>query len=231
MIQLTIAYNFLGFCLAGLFYGPLSECYGRRRVMVIGNALLLIGAMGCVFAPSIQWLLVSRFIQGIGASTSAVVVFAMIADAYQGGDKAVKYIGIMNSVLTTLMAMAPVAGGFINEAVGWRGNYSVVAIVCLISWVLLFFMLPETRMERETFSLKKVLKDYKKLLTSSKFISSSLVPSLGYSAYISFVVCGSFLYMETFGMSTVAYALHQGSIVGAFSIVSILSGKLIGKFG
>jgi len=230
MIQLTIAYNFLGFCLASVCYGPLSEAYGRRNVMVAGNALLLIGAALCVVAPNITLLLVARFIQGIGAATSAVVAFAMVADAYQG-DKAVKFMGIMNSILTTLMAVAPVVGSFINEAVGWRGNYGIVALVCLISWILLLLMLPETRPTRERFSLSKVVADYKQLLASRHFMSASMVPSLLYAAYLTFVACGSFLYMETFGLSIIAYALHQGFIVATFSFVSIFVGRLIDKFG
>lgn len=174
-IQLTIAYNFLGFCIGGLFFGPLSECYGRRRMMIIGNTLLLIGAVGCVFAPSVFWLLISRFIQGVGASTS-VVVFAIIADNYQG-DKAVKFIGIMDATLTVVMAIAPTLGSFINEAVGWRGNYATVAVICLISWTLLLLALPETKKERVNFSLKKMMQDYRKLLSSPKFIALSLIPS------------------------------------------------------
>ncbi|WP_254229636.1 MULTISPECIES: MFS transporter [Wolbachia] len=152
-IQLTIAYNFLGVCIGGLFFGPLSECYGRRRMMIIGNTLLLIGAVGCVFALSVSWLLISRFIQGIGVSTS-VVVFAIIADSYKGNE-AVKFIGIMNSIITVLIAIAPVLGSFINKIVGWRGNYASVAILCFISWVLLLFLLPETKKDRDIFSLKK----------------------------------------------------------------------------
>ncbi|WP_374699324.1 multidrug effflux MFS transporter [Wolbachia endosymbiont (group A) of Limnophora tigrina] len=228
-IQLTIAYNFLGFCIGGLFFGPLSECYGRRRIMIIGNTLLLVGAVGCVFAPSIFWLLISRFVQGIGVSTS-VVVFAIIADSYQG-DKAVKFIGIMNSVLTVVMAIAPVLGSFINEIVGWRGNYATVAILCLISWVLLLFLLPETKKDRDIFSLKKMMKDYRKLLSSPRFVTLSLVPSLFSAAYMSFITCGPFLYMKTFGLSSTIYALHQGAIVGSFSLISLFSSKILKKLG
>ncbi|WP_265031060.1 multidrug effflux MFS transporter [Wolbachia endosymbiont (group B) of Athalia cordata] len=228
-IQLTIAYNFLGFCIGGLFFGPLSECYGRRRIMIIGNTLLLIGAVGCVFAPSVFSLLISRFIQGIGASTS-VVVFAIVADSYQG-DKAIKFIGIMNSVLTVVMAIAPVLGSFINEIVGWRGNYATVAILCLISWVLLLFLLPETKKDRDIFSLKKMMKDYRKLLSSSKFMVLSLQQSLFSAAYMSFITCGPFLYMETFVLSSTIYALHQGAIVGSFSLISLFSIKILKKFG
>ncbi|MDG7053223.1 MAG: multidrug effflux MFS transporter [Wolbachia endosymbiont of Alcedoecus sp.] len=228
-IQLTIAYNFLGFCIGGLFFGPLSECYGRRRIMIIGDTLLLVGAVGCVFAPSVFWLLISRFIQGIGVSTS-VVVFAIVADSYKG-DEAVKFIGIMNSVLTVVMAVAPVLGSFINEIVGWRGNYTSVAILCLISWVLLLFLLPETKKDRDIFNLKKMMKDYGKLSLSSKFMALSLIMSLFSAAYMSFITCGPFLYMETFGLPSAIYALHQSAIVGSFSLVSLFTGKILQKLG
>ncbi|MBA8769921.1 multidrug effflux MFS transporter [Wolbachia pipientis] len=228
-IQLTIAYNFLGFCIGGLFFGPLSECYGRRRIMIIGNTLLLVGAVGCVFAPSIFWLLISRFVQGIGVSTS-VVVFAIVADSYKG-DEAVKFIGIMNSVLTVVMAIAPVLGSFINEIVGWRGNYATVAILCLISWVLLLLALPETKKDCDIFSLKKMMKDYRKLLSNPRFVTLSLMSSLFSAAYMSFITCGPFLYMKTFGLSSTIYALHQGAIVGCFSLISLFAGKILQKLG
>ncbi|MBA8755792.1 multidrug effflux MFS transporter [Wolbachia pipientis] len=228
-IQLTIAYNFLGFCIGGLFFGPLSECYGRRRIMIIGNTLLLVGAVGCVFAPSIFWLLISRFVQGLGVSTS-VVVFAIVADSYKG-DEAVKFIGIMNSVLTVVMAIAPVLGSFINEIVGWRGNYATVAILCLISWVLLLLALPETKKDRDIFSLKKTIKDYRKLLSNPRFVTLSLMSSLFSAAYMSFITCGPFLYMKTFGLSSTIYALHQGAIVGCFSLISLFAGKILQKLG
>ncbi|WP_265042943.1 multidrug effflux MFS transporter [Wolbachia endosymbiont (group A) of Scambus nigricans] len=228
-IQLTIAYNFLGFCIGGLFFGPLSECYGRRRIMIIGNTLLLIGAVGCVFAPSIFWLLISRFVQGIGVSTS-VVVFAIVADSYKG-DEAVKFIGIMNSVLTVVMAIAPVLGSFINEIVGWRGNYATVAILCLISWVLLLLALPETKKDRDIFSLKKTMKDYRKLLSNPRFVTLSLISSLFSAAYMLFITCGPFLYMKTFSLSSTIYALHQGAIVGCFSLISLFAGKILQKLG
>ncbi|MBY0461938.1 MAG: multidrug effflux MFS transporter [Alphaproteobacteria bacterium] len=225
IIQLTLAYNFFGFCCASFIYGPLSECYGRRKIMVWGNFLLLIGAFGCVYAPTISFLLVSRFIQGVGAATSAVVVFAMVADVYQK-HKAVKVISIMNSLLTTLMAIAPVVGAFINQWVGWRGNYGFIALICFVSWILLWLFLSETKKKRETLKVKNVLNDYKTLFLSSKLIYASLLPSLLYTTYISFIACASFLYIETFGMSLTAYALHQAAIVSCFSITSLFVEKI-----
>jgi DHA1 family bicyclomycin/chloramphenicol resistance-like MFS transporter len=230
MIQYTIAINFLGFCVASLFYGALSDSYGRRPIMVIGNALMMIGALGCVWSPSIEVLLISRFIQGVGASTSAVVVFAMIADRYNGAE-ALKRIGIMNSALTVFMSVAPIAGSFLNQAIGWRGNYGVVAALSLLSWVLLVFFLPETREERSDFSMKQLTKDYKHVLSSPTFIYASSVPSLLCAAYMAFIACAAFLYTKTFGLSLNGYALHQGLIIGGFALMSLFAGGLMQRFG
>ena len=229
-VQLTVAVNFAGFCLAALVYGPLSEAYGRRPLMVIGNLIMVLGAVGCVFAPDLPLLLLARFVQGVGASASAVVVFAMIADAYQC-EKSARLIGVMNSFLTTAMALAPVLGGFINEAIGWRGNYGLVALVAVVSWVLLALYLPETRQERNIISMRKIIADFKKLLSSSRFMVYAIVPSTCGAAYFSFIACAAFLYQQTYQVNIVEYSLHQGIIVGAFSLVSSFSSNLSSRMG
>ena len=230
MIQYTIAINFLGFCFASLLYGALSDTYGRRPIMIMGNAIMLVGAIGCVWSPSIEILLLARFIQGIGASTSAVVVFAMIADTYKGTD-AIKRIGIMNSALTIFMSVAPIAGSYINQAIGWRGNYAVVAALSLLSWLLLVFFLPETRQERSSFSMKQLACDYKRVFSNKTFIYSSSVPSLLSAAYMAFIACAAFLYTKTYGLSLNGYALHQGLIIGGFAVMSIFAGNLMERIG
>lgn len=230
IIQLTVAYNFLGFCLAAVFYGPLSDRYGRRLLMIIGNGLLLLGAAGCVVAPTIELLLVARFIQGIGASASAVVTSAIIADVYQG-PKMVKALTTMNSALTILMAIAPVMGGFINKVIGWWENYLLVAIICALSWGLLVLYLPETKHEKSSNGLAEILRDYNMMVRSSRFIAHAMVPTLLYACYITFVTCAPFLYIETFGLSVIAYALHQGCIVASFTLMNFFANEIIQKIG
>ena len=230
LVQMTIAINFIGFALSGLLYGPLSDAFGRRKVMIYGNGLLLLGASGCVFAPTIEWLLVSRFIQGTGAAASAVIAFAMVADAYQD-EKASHFIGIMNSALTACMAIAPILGSFIFNAVGWRGSYGSVALLCLVSWILFVFYLPETKPEMEPLRLKKILSDYVTLITNKTFVAMAFVPNILCAGYFSFIACSPFWYMDEMGLSVIQYALYQGSIVATFALVSILSSRLITRFG
>ncbi|WP_115712619.1 MFS transporter [Legionella sainthelensi] len=230
VIQATITYNFLGYFLGALLYGPLSDSFGRRKMMLFGNAILSIGAVGCFYAPSIDFLLVSRFIQGIGASTSVVLVFTMIADLYQG-EKAMKLIGMMNAALSIIMACAPLLGGVINQAIGWRGNYGTVAIFSVFVWVLLLFLLPESKNQLDRFNTKKMMGDYRQLLTSSQFITASMVPSLLFAAYMSYIVGSAFLYIETFGLSTLTFVVHQAIIVASFAITSMYASKIIPIFG
>jgi DHA1 family bicyclomycin/chloramphenicol resistance-like MFS transporter len=230
LTQMTIALNFFGFCLASGFYGPLSDTFGRRKVMLIGNAIMLVGSIGCALAHSIEYLLFSRFIQGIGASTSAVVAFAMVADVYSE-EKSAKLVGTMNSLITVFMSIAPIAGGFINESLGWRGNYSVIAVLSIVSWLMLYLWLPETKDKFNPLSYKKIANDFQTLFTDSRFMLASLVPSIFFAGWMSFVSCGSFLYMETYDLPIMSYALHQGFVIAVFSGVSLYAGQILQTIG
>lgn len=224
-IQLTIAYDCLGCCLACPFYGPLADAYGRRPVMIWGNIILMLGAVGCVVAPTISLLLFSRFIQGIGTATSLSVVFAMIADVYKG-EKGVRAIGMMNSILTGCMAISPVAGAFIFQFIGWRGTYGTVALVCIASVIMLVLYLPETRPSNEPLRLRTVARNYGQLLQDMPFMSASTIPSILYAGVFSFVACAPFLYMSTLKLPLVTYACNQGLVVAAYAVTNFFAGRL-----
>lgn len=233
MVGMTITYNLIGFCIASVIYGPLSEYYGRRKVMILGNGILSIGALGCAIAPSIEFLLISRLIQGFGAATSAVIVSAIIADVYNH-QKATSLYGIMNAIFTSVMSLAPILGGFITMHVGFRGNYSFVAIICISAWILLLKYLPETLKEEDrakNLGIKEIGLNYKKLLSSKLFMASTIVPSLLYCGYLSFVAVAPFIYMNEFELTLLGYTSHQAIAVFAFALVSIFAGRVTKLFG
>lgn len=230
LTQMTISINFVGYAIASVFVGPLSESYGRRSVMILGNAIMLTGAVGCVFADSIETLLFSRFIEGLGASTSPVLAFTMISDIYSGS-KAAKLIGQLTSLLTIFMAIAPIAGGFITKQLGWRGNYTVVAVACLLSWLFLVFKLPETKRSFTKLNGLQIGHNYLSLLTNEVFVCATCIPILGYAGFISFVTLAPFLYMETFKLSIMEYVFHQGAIILTFSCICMYIGRIIDWLG
>lgn len=225
MVSLTITFNLLGFCMAALFYGPLAERYGRRPIMIIGNGILAIGAIGCVLSSNMLWLLISRFFQGIGAATSAVVVSVIIADVYSVR-KAARLYGVMNAVFTLLIALAPILGGFINLRVGWRGNYAVVALIATVSWFLLLIYLPETQLKRTKNNVFKVITDYRRILSHAVFLSAAIIPSLLYACYMTFVAIAPFIYRQFFALDMLSYIIHQSIIILVSAITSACSGQV-----
>ncbi|NQY42321.1 MAG: MFS transporter [Legionellales bacterium] len=225
IVGLTITMNLVGFCVSALLYGPLSDIFGRRRIMLIGNGILFIGSLGCVIAQSIESLLFSRFIQGLGAATSAVVISVIISDRYKINE-ASKLYGIMNAIFTTLMAISPMIGGFINNIIGWRGNYGIVSFICLVSWLLLAVFLPETIRKKRSINLSKILIEYYTLLTHKKFLCAAIIPSFLYSSYIVFVTISPFIYMHIFELNIFDYILNITIVVFSFVIVSINANKI-----
>lgn len=230
LVQQTITYNFLGFFIGGLIYGPLSDSLGRRKTMLLGSVIMLIGALGCTLANSIETLLISRFIQGLGAGTPVVVVYAIIADRYQGLE-CFKIIGWVNAAISSLMALAPLFGGLVNAYLGWRGNYAVVVIITLLSLIMLTLALPETKTERTSLRVKQTLCDYFKLGGSYAFLRVSLIPSLLFAAYMVFVASSAFLYMKTYHLPVTNFVLHFFLVVASFAVPSLFASKITALIG
>jgi DHA1 family bicyclomycin/chloramphenicol resistance-like MFS transporter len=229
VIEGTISINFLGFCISALFYGPLSDRFGRRPMLLLGTVLFLIGSLSCALASTIEMILISRFIQGLGAAGSFVVVFTMISDAYKENE-ATRWIGLLNSILTATMAFAPILGGYLNVYFGWSSCYSFVAFLTTIQMILLYVYLPETR-KGQNIQIKEVISHYIELATSFRFIQSSLVPTLVAGGYMAFVSVIPFLYRDQLGMPLSQFAWHQTAIISSFSVVSYYSNKIASYFG
>lgn len=222
--------NFLGFCIAALFYGPLSDRFGRRPVLILGTVLFLLGSISCSFAPTIEMILVSRFIQGLGAAGSFVVVFTMISDAYKDNE-ATKWIGRLNAILTSTMALAPILGGYLNLYFGWSSCYTAVAILTTIQLALLYFYLPETHQGQSSIRIKNVMSDYRQLLSSFRFLQSSFIPTMLAGAYMAFVSVIPFLYRNELSMPLSEFAWHQSAIIASFSLFSFYANRIANYFG
>ncbi len=229
-VQLTLSLNFLGFCLAGLFYGPLSDSFGRRPIMLIGNLIFLLAAIGTTTTTDINMLIIWRFLQGVGAAATYTIVFAIIADAYKG-ERASQLINRLNGYLTAVMAGAPMAGGIIVEGLGWRSTYGFVAVLCFFSMLLMTFFLSETNHHRHPFKPKQIIKDFGRLIADKDFISLTLGLSLQCAGYMAFVAAAVFVYIDQFQLSLLGFTLHQGCVIAAFSGVSFFGGQINRQIG
>jgi len=229
VIEGTISLNFFGFCIASLLYGPLSDRFGRRPVLLFGTVLFLIGSLCCSLAPTIEMILIARFVQGLGAAGSFVIVFTMISDAYKDNE-ATHWIGVLNAILTATMALSPILGGYLNVYFGWSSCYSFVAMMTTVQLILLCKYLPETH-RRQIVKADGAIKDYIQLLSTFRFLQSSFVPTLLAGAYMAFVSVIPFLYRDQLGMSLSQFSWHQAAIISSFSVMSYYANRVSGYFG
>jgi DHA1 family bicyclomycin/chloramphenicol resistance-like MFS transporter len=225
LLQMTLSLNFLGFCLGGVVYGPLSDTLGRRPTLLIGCGIYVLGGIGCALTQSIESLLLFRFIQGLGASSGCVILYAMIADIYPP-KKMAWFHGIMNAILTIVMASAPLVGAMINQAFGWRAPLITIAGCSFLTLLMILYLLPETLETKIPSSLKKIFKDYQSLLKNREFMLLTIGPSLLIGVYLTFVGTASFFYQTQLGLPIMTFAIHQGFVLISFALVSMFSGKL-----
>lgn len=229
-IQATLSLNLLGFCIAALFFGPLADSFGRKKLMVAGFVIFGICSAGCSITNDLSSLLAYRFFQGLGASSTWVLAYAIIADLYQG-KLATKYIGLINGVATAFMAIAPAMGSLLCKTCGWRYTYGVVSVLSWASLIMIIFGLPETLKEKKPFKTKQTLADFWMLLNHPEFMLYTLVPSIICAAYMAYIAVAPFLYIDKLQMSFDEYALHQSLIIASFSFISFKTDWFLEKFG
>lgn len=229
VIEGTISLNFLGFCISALFYGPLSDRFGRRPILLAGTVLYLIGSICCACASSIEMILAARLIQGLGAAGSFVIVFTMISDAFSEKE-ATHWIGMLNALLTATMAFSPILGGYLNACFGWTSCYTVIAGMAILQLILLCLYLPETR-QGKPVEVKEIVRDYCELTRSFRFMQSSFIPTLISGGYMAFVSVIPFLYRDELGMPLNEFSWHQAAMIGSFSLVSYFANRIANYFG
>ena len=231
-ISLILSVNFAGLCVAGLVAGPLSDSYGRRKILLGGLLLFMISSLGCVATNNFSWMLFWRLLQGMAASVPAVVAGATLFDKYSP-EKAGKLIGILNSIISAAMAGAPIVGAWISEIFDWRANFIVILALAIISFLGTILFLEETlpQNKRRALNIASIGKDYLKLSKSLKFLTYTLISHFPITVIIVYIANLSVILINHLGMDLVTCSYYQATTMGMFIIFSLLSVRLIDKKG
>lgn len=215
-IQLTLTLYFIGFGFSQFIYGPISDSFGRRKTIMVGCVIFLIGGFICTFATSLLMLILGRFISGVGAGAGSTLSRAIISDIYTGQNIAKAWSYITTSLILSLM-IAPVTGGYIQELLGWKYNFLIPTIYGAIILILVYLFLPETntKFNNNCLNLKVIIYNYYSLFTNYKFMGYNLCSTLAYSGILIYFQLSSLLIMGKMGLSPIIYG--KLSIFIAFS--------------
>lgn len=230
--QMTLMVFFVSFGLAQLVYGPLSDMWGRKPPLYFGLALFGLAGIGCGLAPSIEWLIFFRFVQGVGAAAVAVIPRAVIRDLHTGPD-ATRLMALVMLVFSVSPILAPLFGSAVIVPFGWRAVFVAVTVVSGIALVLLWGLLPETRpaSERIAGNFGNVMRAYGRLLVDAKFQGLTFIGGLGMASFFAFLASSSFVYIGHFGLTPTQYSLAFSVNAVGFIGASQFAGKLGERHG
>ena len=231
-IQLTLSIYMAGFATAQLLCGPFSDRFGRKPVMILGFALFLLASLMCAFAPSIEWLLVGRFLQALGGATGPVLGRAAVRDIY-GPLEAGRILSYMASIMSLAPALAPVIGAGLLLFFGWESVFLLLALYAAIMLPLLILALPEPlpSERRQSIHPRVIVDNFRMLLGQQLFIGYTLTNSIAFSGLFAYLSGSSFVLIEFLGVTPLQYGLFFILIVAGFFSGSLISGRYSSQLG
>lgn len=229
-IELTVTGFLIGFALAQLVWGPISDHLGRRLPLFIGMVLFVIGSLGCAYSTSINEIVFWRVFQAMGACTGPMLARAMIRDLFSRTRAAQ-----MLSTLIIVMAIAPIAGplmgGQIIRFTSWHAIFGLLAVIGVLMFASLW-LLPETLpVEKRTpASLRGAFRNYGSLLKNRLFMRYTLSLTFFYVAAYAFITGSPRVYISFYGIDPQYYGwLFAVNIVGVMGM-SVVNRRLVQRY-
>ncbi|MFM2654469.1 multidrug effflux MFS transporter [Vibrio owensii] len=216
--QLLVSVYLLGFGPSQFIYGPVSDALGRKKVLLAGLLIAMLGLLMIIFlSHTFTGMVAGRFLQGLGTGCCAVLARASTRDRFNGPELpvALSYIAMAASI-TPLVA--PVIGGFINAHFGWTMVFISLLGYVLLAWTVVVFRFQETITQTSALpSPKKMLLQYRDLLTSRYFMSFASIGWLNFSLMITTVSVMPFIMQNQIGMTSDQYAMW--ALIPAFGMI------------
>ena len=230
--QGTLMAFFVCFGLSQLFYGPASDVFGRKPPLYFGLSVFAAASLGCALAPSIEWLIGLRALQGLGAAAVMSIPRAVIRDRYTGNE-ATRLMSTIMLIIAVSPMLAPLLGSMVIVPFGWRAVFLTVALASLLGFSMTRFALPETlaREQRRPFRLNEMLKAFGVLLRDPGFMGLTLIGGMGMASFFAFLATSSFLYMDYYGLTSFQYSLAFAMNALGFFIASQGAANLGARFG
>lgn len=231
-IQGLLTWNFLGICIAGPLYGPISDAVGRKKPLLWALGLFFIGSLITLSAHSFTLMLAGRVLQGLGSGGCFTLGTAIIFDAFQQ-ERAILALNRLNSIVPFIMAAAPMVGGYLNNEYGFRSNFLAIALFVLMSLLITVRYFDETlpKEKRSSLQIRKILSDFKQVSLSIPFWQTTCIVSLLFSGYLAFLSGISVLFVIEYGIDKTQLPFYQASLLGSWLLANLACRRSIDRWG
>lgn len=229
-VQQTLSVYMASFAVMTLFHGALSDSFGRRPVILVNLLVFVLASIGCALAPTIDTMLACRALQGMSAGAGIVVGRAIIRDTYDG-PMAQRLMSQVTMLFSLAPAVAPVIGGLLDLAFGWRSIFAFLAVLSLLLWAGCAWTLPETlaRADRQPFRAAPLFANYVQVFGSARFAMLAFAVAFNFAGFFIYVVSAPAVIYRHLGLSGTEFAWLFVPGIGGVVIGAWLSGRLAGR--
>jgi DHA1 family bicyclomycin/chloramphenicol resistance-like MFS transporter len=229
IVQLALSLSILANAVANLVYGPLSDRFGRRPVLLVGLAAFIAGSLGCALAPSIELLIIARIVQSIGSAAGMVLARAMVRDLYDR-ERSASIIAYLTMAMVVAPMLAPTIGAVLLDVASWRAIFFLAtAIGVALVWPILL-TLAETR-PPEAASSGSPFAGAGALLRSGPFWSYVLQSTFGICVFFAFIAGAPYFMMNVLGRRATEYGLWFILVSAAFMAGNLVAGRFSARIG
>jgi DHA1 family purine ribonucleoside efflux pump-like MFS transporter/DHA1 family bicyclomycin/chloramphenicol resistance-like MFS transporter len=215
-IKISLALYFAGFALAQLVSGPASDAFGRKVASLVFLSIYLAGGLIAVFAPSVEFLLAARLIQGIGVSVGMTVARAIVRDQFIGSE-ASSILNLIGIMLAIGPAIGPTMGGLSLAAFGWHSVFWLMVGFGVISVVAVVFFLRETTVpDRKLIRPGNLVRAYAELLRNKRFLFAAMIMAGSVGALYAQATMLSFILINEVGLTPTGFGLSMLMQSGAY---------------
>lgn len=225
LVQMGLATSMLGLAVGQIFFGPLSDKYGRKAVLISAMVLFSASTIAAIYSPNIEFFNICRFIQGLGGSGGIVLSRSVATDCYSGRELA-KTLAIIGAINGIAPVTAPVIGGLVSEAVGWQGIFWILfGIGAVILMMCLIFKESHAKEKRHKGSVVSLLSNFPDIFRLKYFVIYTLLYAFTCGVLFSYISSAAFIIQNHFHFSELQFAIVFGINALGIGVGSALSLK------
>jgi MFS transporter, DHA1 family, multidrug resistance protein len=231
-VQLTISSYLFGFAVGQIIYGPVSDRFGRRPVILAALALYGIASVVCATAQSIETLTAVRFVQALGGAGSIVLARAVVRDMYSGV-RAGRELSLMGSITAFAPIVAPAIGGVLQTAFGWRASFYLLVTFALVSAAATARYLPETLRAPTPgpFSPAAIAALYRSVLAHRSFLAHLGILTATFVGLFAWVSGASIVMQGVYGLSPVAFGATYAVGAAGYMVGAYIAARIVMRLG
>jgi DHA1 family bicyclomycin/chloramphenicol resistance-like MFS transporter len=225
--QLTLSTYIVGLAVGQLVYGPISDRYGRRPVLVAGMVLYTAASAACFFAPTIGILIVARLFQALGGCAGLVLGRAIVRDGASGAEAARK-LSLMNLMTMAGPGLAPLLGSALAETTGWRSIFVALTVLGLANLVLIHGLLKEGPAQPGN-DVRQVARHYLALLRSRPFLGYTIGGGCATTALYAYIGAAPFIFVDQLHLPTYEVGVYLAINVAGIWFGSLAASRAVSR--